>query len=393
MMLKKRALKNLMLSLFAMVIVGFTKSEVAHANPNATISDFSLSRTTAYLEESEGGYVFLTGKTPATGQYEYSVKLYFNGEYINNMPFAGGTREIQLPIWKRQVGTGYYEVSLVEYNEEWSEAVSTKVLGRLSFEIKPQKVVEPTPEPTPPTTDSGTSNSGSSSNTGSSNSNSGTSNSGSSSNTGSSNSNSGTSNSGSSSNTGSSNSNSGTSNSGSSSNTGSSNSNSGTSNSGSSSNTGSSNSNSGTSNSGSSSNTGSSNSNSGTSNSGSSSNTGSSNSNSGTSNSGSSNNDSDKEEQTDESVKDEVVTDEEAKDEVVKDEIIEGDDEEELSTKLWGKPSQQSSKSNLPMVIALSTVGVTGLGISGYVGYMTYIKKQPLNIKFKKEWLKFKKRK
>ena len=285
MMLKKRALKNLMLSLFAMVIVGFTKSEVAHANPNATISDFSLSRTTAYLEESEGGYVFLTGKTPATGQYEYSVKLYFNGEYINNMPFAGGTREIQLPIWKRQVGTGYYEVSLVEYNEEWSEAVSTKVLGRLSFEIKPQKVVEPTPEPTPPTTDSGTSNSGSSSNTGSSNSN------------------------------------------------------------------------------------------------------------SGTSNSGSSNNDSDKEEQTDESVKDEVVTDEEAKDEVVKDEIIEGDDEEELSTKLWGKPSQQSSKSNLPMVIALSTVGVTGLGISGYVGYMTYIKKQPLNIKFKKEWLKFKKRK
>ena len=303
MMLKKRALKNLMLSLFAMVIVGFTKSEVAHANPNATISDFSLSRTTAYLEESEGGYVFLTGKTPATGQYEYSVKLYFNGEYINNMPFAGGTREIQLPIWKRQVGTGYYEVSLVEYNEEWSEAVSTKVLGRLSFEIKPQKVVEPTPEPTPPTTDSGTSNSGSSSNTGSSNSNSGTSNSGSSSNTG------------------------------------------------------------------------------------------SSNSNSGTSNSGSSNNDSDKEEQTDESVKDEVVTDEEAKDEVVKDEIIEGDDEEELSTKLWGKPSQQSSKSNLPMVIALSTVGVTGLGISGYVGYMTYIKKQPLNIKFKKEWLKFKKRK
>ena len=357
MMLKKRALKNLMLSLFAMVIVGFTKSEVAHANPNATISDFSLSRTTAYLEESEGGYVFLTGKTPATGQYEYSVKLYFNGEYINNMPFAGGTREIQLPIWKRQVGTGYYEVSLVEYNEEWSEAVSTKVLGRLSFEIKPQKVVEPTPEPTPPTTDSGTSNSGSSSNTGSSNSNSGTSNSGSSSNTGSSNSNSGTSNSGSSSNTGSSNSNSGTSNSGSSSNTGSSNSNSGTSNSGSSSNTG------------------------------------SSNSNSGTSNSGSSNNDSDKEEQTDESVKDEVVTDEEAKDEVVKDEIIEGDDEEELSTKLWGKPSQQSSKSNLPMVIALSTVGVTGLGISGYVGYMTYIKKQPLNIKFKKEWLKFKKRK
>ena len=313
-MLRKRALKNLMLSLFAMVIVGFTKSEVAHANPNATISDFSLSRTTAYLEESEGGYVFLTGKTQATGQYEYSVKLYFNGEYINNMPFAGGTREIQLPIWKREVGTGYYEVSLVEYNEEWSEAVSTKVLGRLNFEIKPQKVVEPTPEPTPPTT-----NNGSSSNTGSSNS--------------------------------------------------------------------------GTSNSGSSSNTGSSNSNSGTSNSGSSSNTGSSNSNSGTSNSGSSNNDSDKEEQTDESVKDEVVTDEEAKDEVVKDEIIEGDDEEELSTKLWGKPSQQSSKSNLPMVIALSTVGVTGLGISGYVGYMTYIKKQPLNIKFKKEWLKFKKRK
>ena len=61
-MLRKRALKNLMLSLFAMVIVGFTKSEVAHANPNATISDFSLSRTTAYLEESEGGYVFLTGK-------------------------------------------------------------------------------------------------------------------------------------------------------------------------------------------------------------------------------------------------------------------------------------------------------------------------------------------
>ena len=171
-MLRKRALKNLMLSLFAMVIVGFTKSEVAHANPNATTSDFSLSRTTAYLEESEGGYVFLTGKTQATGQYEYSVKLYFNGEYINNMPFAGGTREIQLPIWKREVGTGYYEVSLVEYNEEWSEAVSTKVLGRLNFEIKPQKVVEPTPEPTPPTT-----NNGSSSNTGSSNS--GTSNGGS----------------------------------------------------------------------------------------------------------------------------------------------------------------------------------------------------------------------
>ena len=60
-------------------------------------------------------------------------------------------REIQLPIWKREVGTGYYEVLLVEYNEEWSEAVSTKVLGRLNFEIKPQKVVEPTPEPTPPT--------------------------------------------------------------------------------------------------------------------------------------------------------------------------------------------------------------------------------------------------
>ncbi len=278
-MLRKRALKNLMLSLFAMVIVGFTKSEVAHANPNATISDFSLSRTTAYLEESEGGYVFLTGKTQATGQYEYSVKLYFNGEYINNMPFAGGTREIQLPIWKREVGTGYYEVSLVEYNEEWSEAVSTKVLGRLNFEIKPQKVVEPTPEPTPPTT-----NSGSSSNTGSSN--------------------------------------------------------------------------------------------------------------SGTSNNGSSSNDSDKEQQTEESVKDEVVSDEEAKDEVDNDEeLIEGEDEEELSTKLWGKPTQQSSKSNLPMVIALSTVGVTGLGISGYVGYMTYIKKQPLNIKFKKEWLKFKKRK
>ncbi len=310
-MLRKRALKNLMLSLFAMVIVGFTKSEVAHANPNATISDFSLSRTTAYLEESEGGYVFLTGKTQATGQYEYSVKLYFNGEYINNMPFAGGTREIQLPIWKREVGTGYYEVSLVEYNEEWSEAVSTKVLGRLNFEIKPQKVVEPTPEPTPPTT-----NNGSSSNTGSSNS--------------------------------------------------------------------------GTSNGGSSSNTGSSNS--GTSNNGSSSNTGSSNS--GTSNNGSSSNDSDKEQQTEESVKDEVVSDEEAKDEVDKDEeLIEGEDEEELSTKLWGKPTQQSSKSNLPMVIAVSTVGVTGLGVGGYIGYMTYIKKQPLKIKFKKEWFKFKKRK
>ena len=278
-MLRKRALKNLMLSLFAMVIVGFTKSEVAHANPNATISDFSLSRTTAYLEESEGGYVFLTGKTPATGQYEYVIDVYFNGEQINNYPFSGGRLEIQLPIWKREVGTGYYEIVLVEYNEEWSEAVSEKVLGRLNFEIKPQKVVAPTPEPTPPT-----SNGGSSSNTGSSN--------------------------------------------------------------------------------------------------------------SGTSNDDSSSNDSDKEQQTEESVKDEVVSDEEAKDEVDNDEeLIEGEDEEELSTKLWGKPTQQSSKSNLPMVIALSTVGVTGLGISGYVGYMTYIKKQPLNIKFKKEWLKFKKRK
>ena len=358
-MLRKRALKNLMLSLFAMVIVGFTKSEVAHANPNATISDFSLSRTTAYLEESEGGYVFLTGKTPATGQYEYVIDVYFNGEQINNYPFSGGRLEIQLPIWKREVGTGYYEIVLVEYNEEWSEAVSEKVLGRLNFEIKPQKVVAPTPEPTPPT-----SNGGSSSNTGSSNS--------------------GTSNGGSSSNTGSSNS--GTSNGGSSSNTGSSNS--GTSNGGSSSNTGSSNS--GTSNGGSSSNTGSSNS--GTSNGGSSSNTGSSNS--GTSNDDSSSNDSDKEQQTEESVKDEVVSDEEAKDEVDKDEeLIEGEDEEELSTKLWGKPTQQSSKSNLPMVIAVSTVGVTGLGVGGYIGYMTYIKKQPLKIKFKKEWFKFKKRK
>ena len=279
MMLKKRALKNLMLSLFAMVIVGFTKSEVAHANPNATISDFSLSRTTAYLEESEGGYVFLTGKTPATGQYEYVIDVYFNGEQINNYPFSGGRLEIQLPIWKREVGTGYYEIVLVEYNEEWSEAVSEKVLGRLNFEIKPQKVVAPTPEPTPPT-----SNGGSSSNTGSSN--------------------------------------------------------------------------------------------------------------SGTSNDDSSSNDSDKEQQTEESVKDEVVSDEEAKDEVDKDEeLIEGEDEEELSTKLWGKPTQQSSKSNLPMVIAVSTVGVTGLGVGGYIGYMTYIKKQPLKIKFKKEWFKFKKRK